>query len=197
MPIIALSDLPKEYRILAYENAMRQVIDNMIKQKIVNTPEEIAVRELVPGDETNATDFVDLDFKTKQTTGMEFWAEDSSDLTAGDLSAVLTANEKVPDNKVIAVFGFYDKTPDPDLTGIRLKRGSDTLDFWEVEHCYIGDEPGGMCFKIDKGQFVPYAIVWVQNDPISIEMNFKSAADKFVGLYALIGERYGEQISKT
>jgi len=198
MPVIPLSDLPNEYRVAAYENAMRQLVEAMLKEGIVRNRNDIAIRELVIGDETNATDFVDLDVKTAQTSGMEFWAEDSADITAGDLSAILTAGEKVPDNKCIAIFGFFDLTPNPDLTGIRLKRGSDVLDFWEVEHCYVGDEPGGMCFTYEPGTgLVPYAVIYVQNDPISIEMNFKTSADKFVGLYALIAERYGEQISKT
>jgi hypothetical protein len=128
---------------------------------------------------------------------MQFWAEDSADLTAGDLSNIIATGEKIPDNKVIAFYGFFDLTPNPDLTAIRLRRGSDVLDFWEVEHCYTDEPYGGMCFKIEGGTLKPYAVVYVQNDPIAIDMNFKTAADKFVGMYALMGERYGEQISKT
>jgi len=198
MPVIPLADLPDAYKIAAYINAMNQVRKNMIEQGIVRNPGDIAIRELVVGDEANATDFVDLNVKTAQTAGMEFWAEDSADLTAGDLSSILTSGEKVPDNKVIVIYGFFDLTPNPDLTAIRLKRGSDVLDFWEVEHCYVKEPYGGMCFEINTaGQLVPYTVTYVQNDPIDIQMNFKTSADKYVGLYALIGERYGEQISKT
>jgi|Deesub1362A_J573_1020465.scaffolds.fasta_scaffold00652_32 hypothetical protein len=204
MPIVPLAELPREYKLNARQECERLILEKMKDSGIIKNYSEAVVRDLVPGDPTasNVTDFVDITFKTAQTTGQEFWAEDSSDITAGDLSSILTAGETVPDNKVIGFFGFFDLTPGgSDLTAIRFKRGdSGVLDFWEVEQCYAySDEIGGMAFRYDPedGTYKPYAIIYGQNDKIEIEMNFKTSADKFVGLFALIGEKVGETIAAS
>ena len=73
---------------------------------------------------------------------------------------------------------------------IRFKRGSDTLDFWYVEHCYAyPDAKGGMIYG---------AILYDEKDPIDIEMEFKDGSvDKNVVILGYIAERYGETITKT
>lgn len=154
----------------------------------------IVVRDVGPGDPTdgNVTDFKDIEFPTAQTAGMEYWAEDAADMTGNDLSTVIrgeATGNKVPDHKAMAFFGFFDLSSVPDLVAVRFNRGSDTLDFWEVEQCYAySEEYGGM---------IQGAIIYEANDPQTIQMNFKVSADKFVGLNAFIAERYGETISKA
>ena len=206
MPVVPLAELPKDLKLAARANCEAKIIENMLRQGIVDSPDKVAIRELVVGDQSNAADFTDLDVRTAQTTGMQFWAEDAADLTANTLSSVLAAGEKVPDNKVVGIYGFFDLTPGgSDLTSIRLKRGSDVLDFWQVEHCYAyTEEIGGMTFRVTdfnpvsrSYEYKPYAVIYGQNDSIDIEMCFKTASDKFVGLFALIGERYGDTISKA
>lgn len=159
-------------------------------EKLKLPENQIVVRELVVGDEANAADFVDLDVRTEVTTGQQFWGQDANDLTDNTLSSILASGEKVPDGKFIGFFGFVDLTPNPDLVAIRFKRGADILDFWHVEHCYAyPDKKGGMI----KG-----VIIYDQNDPIDIEMEFKDGSvDKYVVLLAYIAERYGETITKT
>lgn len=200
MPVIPFSDLPLEYRVAAYENAIKTVKELMVKEGIVDSYDKVAVRELMIGDESNAADFVDLNVKTAVVTGQEGWGQDANDLTNYTFSSILATGEKVPDNKVIVFFGFTDLTSNPDLIAIRFRRGSDILDVWEVEHCYkSSEEVGGMTFTTDAaGNLVPYCVSYVQNDPIDIQMVFKDGSvDKQVVLLALIGERYGENISKT
>lgn len=184
--LVALDDLDSKTRQEIIEAATG--LARSASAQINNVDEsEIAVRAMVFGDGTNSTDFEDLTGKTATVAGMEHWAEDSADLTGGDLSSIINANEKVDDNKVFVFFGFKDFSIDKDLTAIQFKRGSDTLAFWGTEHCY-GKEDGGMVFEI---------LVYEQNDPIDIKMNFRSgAADKNVVLLALVGEKYGEQLSK-
>lgn len=199
MPVIPFSDLPQELRVAAYRNAIKKVKQLMVKEGIVRTEDEVAVRELMIGDEANAADFVDLNVRTAVVSGQEFWGQDSADITPNRFSSVIATGEKVPDNKVIVFYGFTDLTPNPDLVAIKFVRGSDTLDIWEVEHCYKStEEVGGLAFTTDvAGNLVPYCVAYVQNDPIDIQMIFKSASDKNVVLLALIGERYGEHISKS
>lgn len=199
MPVIPFSDLPQELRVAAYRNAIKKVKQLMVKEGIVRTEDEVAVRELMIGDEANAADFVDLNVRTAVVSGQEFWGQDSADITPNHFSSVIATGEKVPDNKVVVFYGFTDLTPNPDLVAIKFVRGSDTLDIWEVEHCYKStEEVGGLAFTTDvAGNLVPYCVAYVQNDPIDIQMIFKSASDKNVVLLALIGERYGEHISKS
>lgn len=205
MPVIPLTDLTMEKRFEAHEAAQAAIVDNMLGENIVKSADDIAIREVVPGDPTtsNLADFADINFKTAEASNMEYWAEDSSDLTSMGLSSILESNEVCPDNKVICFYGFYDLTPTADLTGIRLKRGSDVLDVWEVEHCYVGDLPGGLSFVYaggapPRGDLVPNPIIYVQNDTIDLQMNFKDgSSDKYVGMFALIGEKWGEEISMT
>jgi len=201
MPVVAASDLPKEYKVAAYQNAINTVKELMVQQGIVNSPDDVAIRELLVGDAANAADFVDLGVKTPVATGQEGWGEDAADLTNYAFSNILETNAKVPDNKVIVFFGFTDLTADPDLVAIKFVRGSDTLDIWEVEHCYkSSEEVGGFSFTTDSesGELVPYCVSYGQNDPISIQMIFRDgSADKKVVLHALIGERYGDRISKS
>ncbi len=199
MPVIPFSDLPLEYRVVAYENAIETVKELMVKEGIVDSYDKVAVRELMIGDKEDAADFVDLGVGIPVVTGQEFWGQYSEDIAANQFSSVIATGEKVPDNKVIVFFGFTDLTPNPDLVAIKFVRGSDTLDIWEVEHCYKStEEVGGLAFATDAaGNLVPYCVAYVQNDPIDIQMIFKESSDKNVVLLALIGERYGEHISKS
>ena len=199
MPVIPFTDLPEEYRIAAYRHAINRVKMLMVNEKIVDSPDKVAVREVMVGAQTGIADFVDLTVKTAVVTGQEFWGQAAADITANALSSILSTNFKVPDDKVIVFFGFTDLTSNPDLVAIKFERGSDTLDIWQVQHCYKSkEEVGGMTFTTDPaGNLVPYCISYVQNDPVTIKMLFKTSSDKSVVLLALIGERFGDRISKT
>lgn len=191
--IIPLGELTREQKIGFRRSAQSSILRKAVDIGIA-TQADVVVRDLAPGDVTDAavTDFKDIEPVTAATAGMEFWAEDAADITANDLSNVLqgeATGNRVPDNKTMGFFGFFDLTDIPDLVAIRFRRGSDTLDFWQVEQCYAyPDERGGMYEGV---------IIYEANDPLSIQMNFKTAADRFVGLHGYIAERYGEQISKA
>jgi hypothetical protein len=177
---------------------IRVNVEAALRKKAVElgiaSPDGIVIRDVGPGDPTdaNVTDFKDIELHTTTVAGQEFWSETAADLTANDLSLVLqgeSTGNKVPDHKAMAFYGFFDLSPVPDLVAMRFRRGSDTLDWWECEQCYAyPQEVGGM---------VNAAIIYEANDPQLIDMNFKAAANRYVGLNALIAERYGEIISKA
>lgn len=192
--IIPLGELERDRKLAIRKGTEIALRRKAVELGIAPSDADIVVRDVSPGDPTdaNVTDFKDIEPLTAQTAGMEFWAEDAGDITANDLSQVFrgeATGSAVPNKKVIGIFGFYDLSSVPDLVAIRFRRGSDTLDFWEVEQCYAyPNEIGGM---------IDGAVVFEENDPQRIEMNFKSAADRYVGLHAYIAERYAEQISKS
>lgn len=187
--IIPLGELEKIDIKGIRDAVQKKLIEKMIYAKIVTRPDDVKVRDLVFGDSSDATDFVDLDGPTTAAvTGQEHWLIDASAFTAGDLSSILASGTKCPDNKMIGIFGFFDLSPIPELTAIRFKRGSDVLDFWEVEQCYVyQDLPGGMTWE---------PVIYEQNDPMDIQMNVTGGStDLRIGLYAYIAERYGEQVT--
>ena len=187
--IIPLGELDPE-TIWQIRKTVVDVLRRRASEKLKLPPDQIVIREVVVGDESNAADFVDLDVKTAVVSGQQYWAQDANDLTDNTLSSILASGEKVPDNKYISFYGFIDLTANPDLVAIRFKRGSDTLDFWYVEHCYAyPDKKGGMIYG---------AILYDEKDPIDIEMEFKDGSvDKNVVILGYIAERYGETITKT
>ena len=187
--IIPLGELDSE-TIWQIRKTVVDVLRRRASEKLKLQPDQIVVREVIVGDESNAANFVDLDVKTAVVSGQQYWAQDANDLTDNTLSSILASGEKVPDNKYVAFYGFVDLTNNPDLVAIRFKRGSDTLDFWYVEHCYAyPDKKGGMIYG---------AILYDEKDPIDIEMEFKDGSvDKNVVILGYIAERYGETITKT
>jgi len=191
MPIIPLSDIPAE----KLEMYRRQAIEAMLAaaEKNLKIPRSrLIIREAWCGDADAATDFVDFDWKTDIIAGGQFWGQDAADLTANDLSSWMKAGSKVPDRKNWGIYGFLDLTPTPDLTAISLEKGMEVKDLWQVEHCYGKAPYGGI--SIGRDGKVRIA-VWNQNDPIDVRMCFKSSADKFVVLFALVAEEVGERIT--
>jgi len=169
----------------------RRIAKSGNAENINDARKKYVIRELVVGDESDATDFVDLDFSaTAQTVGQQNWAEDSTALTGGDLKNVFATGEKVPDNKFIGIFGLFDKTPNPDLIGASLKDGAGRKEFWQPEHLYAYPTTGTVIGYTHRPVFFD------ENVPIEFHMNVKTAKDEFVGLRAYIAERWGEIISE-
>jgi hypothetical protein len=156
------------------------------------TRKDLIIREIVPGDESDATDFVDFDFKTAATTGQEEWTEASADLTAGDLSSVIATGETINDDTVLAIYGFVDLTPSPDMTMAAFYKGSEVKDIWEVEHCYAQAPYGGINMD-ENGNVV--VLVWGPKDPFNIKQNHKSAANKNVVYLGFVVEKLGKRIT--
>ena len=197
MPLIIPYDevIKKGYSISIRNNATEQLLAKAMELGIGKTEESIVVRDAVMGDVTdgNVTDFKDLEsYATAQTAGMENWAQDATDVnTSKDLKSVIagagTTARAVKNKAVLGCFGFFDNSANPALTAIRFKRGSNTLDFWEVEQCYAGIRNGGMINGV---------LMWEENDPLTIDMNHMFEGDYFVGLHMIVAERYDEVVSK-
>lgn len=193
MPLIPLADLSPQRREQLRLAAMKIAVAVALKKGIAKSRAGLVIREIVPGDESDATDFVDFDFKTAATTGQEQWKADAADLTAGDLSSIIASGEKVNDDTVIVVYGFVDLSPSAELTMIALKSGNEYKDIWEVEHCY-GEAPyGGI--NVDENGNVLVA-VWEPNDPIDVQLNVTGAStDLPVVFLGFVVERVGEHIT--
>lgn len=187
--VIPLAELSGEERQVLRDKVEAVIVSEMLKKRIVTIPDEIVVRDLVVGDKANAADFVDLDVLTAVVTGQQHWAQDANDLTDNSLSSILASGEKVPDDKIIIFYGFYDRTPNPDLVSLQFKRGETVMGFWHTQHCYVRTDeiPGGMAKE---------PVIYYPNDPIDVRMCFvDGTVDKEVGMYALIAEKRGEIIA--
>ena len=190
VPIWSLTEEEqKKYHLEAVRNFRR-----IAAEKLRLPEEDVIIRPVVIGDPTvaNVEDFYDLRAKTAVATGQEWWGQDSSDITANQLSSILYSGESVPDEKLVAVYGFVDLTPNPDLYMLRFKRGEEVKDVWQVEHCYAKEPFGGINVD-DHGRV--RLIVWYPKDPIDWQMAFKSSSDKRVVLYALVAESKGKVIT--
>ena len=177
----------KAIRDYVVERLYQLTVDHGISRDLDAAHEEMVVREVVVGDESDATDFVDLDFATAAVTGQQNWLIDSADLTAGDLSNVLVSGETVPDQKIIGVYGFFDRSPNPNVIGLAGASGSGRVDFWQPEHCYAYPNVAGLTER---------PMFFVQNNQIKLEVNAKAARDIPLGFRALIIERWGDVISQ-
>ncbi|KKW12561.1 MAG: hypothetical protein UY48_C0011G0008 [Candidatus Gottesmanbacteria bacterium GW2011_GWB1_49_7] len=197
MPLIIPYDeaIKKGFSISIRNNATEQVLAKALELGIGKNKDSIVVRDAVMGDVTdgNVTDFKDVEcYSTAQTSGMENWAQDATDVNPSrDLKSVIagagTTARAVKNKAVIGCFGFFDNSPNPALTAIRFKRGSNTLDFWQVEQCYAGLRNGGMINGV---------LIWEENDPMTIDMNHNWEGDYFVGLNMIVAERYDEVVSR-
>lgn len=180
-------------------NRVKQTVENQLFQMVaeaglvsnaLQAREEYVIRELVAGDSSDATDFVDLDQSaTAQTTGQQNWAQDSTVFTAGDLINVIASGQTVPDQKFIGIYGMFDKSANPKTIGLDFSDGAGRKDFWQPEHIYAyhGSAPMGITQR---------PIFFSQNTPIKVGVNVKTAIDQFVGLRALICEKWGSTLSK-
>jgi hypothetical protein len=192
MPLIPLADLTETRREQLRLQAMRACVQKAIEQGIAKTRKDLIVREIVPGDLSDATDFVDFDFKTAATTGEEEWTEASADLTAGDLSSVVVSGQVINDETLLGIYGFTDLTPAPDMTMMGFYKGSEVKDIWEVEHCYANAPYGGI--NVDEnGNAV--VLIWEPKDPFNVKQNHKSAANKNVVWLGFVVEKLGKRIT--
>jgi hypothetical protein len=155
--------------------------------------EDVVIREISPGDSTAATDFVDFDQLTAAVAGQEHWMWDAADLTAGDLSNVMTVTQTINDDTVLGIYGFLDLSPSAELTAIRLRKGQEIKDWWQVEPCY-GMAPYGGIAMDENGKVTPS--IWKPNEPFGIDLNVTGAAtDQPIVFLGFVVERTGTHIT--
>ena len=185
--IIPLGELTQADK-QAIRNAAKEAGINKAVEGKIASRENLVARDMVLGNGAVAN-FADITNVTAAVALQEQWLWDAVDLVADNLTNVC-GTTAVPDSKVFVFFGFTDLSASPELTAIRFRRGSDDVDFWEVEQCYAyQNEVGGMI----KG-----AILFEQNDPIQIQFNVSGGlVDLRIPLLAYVIERYGERISKA
>lgn len=191
----------RQLRILA----ARQLIDEAIKAGYGKSPEDFTVRDIIFGD-ANSTDIADVYVKTATVAGQEEWMEAAADLTAGDLKQVTNLTYVVQPSKIIGIYGFQDYSIVKDLTGVRYKRGAETLLFVEPESMYLEATaalqpswPAAMLLvDIDQqAMLTPGTLMWRDGEIVVIEQNHHTAAARQVIHYALICEHKGDKQNDT
>jgi hypothetical protein len=147
-------------------------------------------RPFIIADESDATErtHVDVDNRTAATTGIESYAQDATDLTTMILSSVVNDGEEIDDGKWSGIWGFTDRTPNPDLHYMALLWGENRIGINHVETCYLYHEEAGGFFR------TPY--IFPENTPIDWQIACRLAtADKFISLNAATVEKKGKVIS--
>ena len=182
---VSKEDITRVKKQVINELTRRCVRDNVVKNKL-----ELCFRDVQIGD-TSATDHVDIYTKTTQLTGLEGWAIDDDDLTAGALSQFMstTANyNQVKDKTYIGFYGWADNNICGDIAAIQFGKGGANLDWWQVEHCYA--------YKNPVGGITSRPIYYNQNDFIKLYLNAKTKTDKFVTLRGIVAEPWGQVVSE-
>lgn len=184
-------DLSRAQKMAIRNEAYRVGVLAAVRRGIGASEMALIVRETNAGAAAGTADagLIDLTFLTASVAGQEFWGEDAADLTANTLSSIFTADLPIPDDKIVVIYGFWDRTAAPDLIMVRFKRGQEVLDVWNVEGSYV--QP----FEVNG--FTNEPQIYEDDDVIDVQMAFKTAADKLVGLYAYTVERAGVNISQT
>lgn len=148
------------------------------------------LREIVGGDDSDKTDFVDFDqSSTAQTTGQQNWAQDSSVYTAGDLSNVMASGETVDKQKFVGIYGFYDLTSVPNALCMSWDDNGGRKDFWHVEHIYAYHTGGvaGITMR---------PVYYDQEDVFIWNIAVKVAKDTFIAPLGFIWELWGTTLSE-
>lgn len=149
-------------------------------------------RDFIIADESHATErsHVDIDNKTAATAGLESYGQDATDLTALVLSSVVATGQKINDGMFSGIYGFTDRTPNPDLHYMAHLYGTgNRVSVPHVEHCYLYHEnsPSG---------FYRTPIIYPENTPLDWQIACRlSTADKFITLNGPTVELKGEVIS--
>ena len=167
-------------------------------------PEDWIFRELVLGSSNvTAPMWRDLDYSTEASSGMPWNALDAGDLTAGDLSSILTSGETINNRTYIGFFGWYDRAPlGTNLAGaanqmgslgtishIRFKKGGSVMDHWGTRQCYAYGF-SGVCGLTDR------PVIYSEKDKIDVQVvAVEASLDKLVGLRAFVCEPHGHNIA--
>jgi hypothetical protein len=212
--ITPFNELDPVYELPQIEQAAIEITKkSLLDRKIVGHASEIITRRLIIGDQsgTHADLVCDLDIvSTAQLAALVRQTQDSSNITAGDLSHMLVSGETIPSQKAVAIYGFIDLTPEPDrdLVALQFKRGnSDVVGFFPTQHCYVGDLPNGGVFgeprpvfsgqMISDVKFTPYIMLWEEEEKITMRGIWGTSTDKMVIILGFISEKIGENISPT
>ena len=174
-------------------------------------PDQIDVREALVGGTAVTTaqtglavdqltgSAVDLVINTATTTTVA-WLESAASVTAFTLSSILNAavQTRTPQTKVIAFYGFVDKTVVGDLDVLQFTSGKNIKAWIETETVYEPNEQnliGGYFMDEESGQ--PASIVYGRTlqEPISIFGIWESSAAKNLVLRTLIAEKAGTTIT--
>lgn len=136
--------------------------------------------------DTGIDDFQNL---TDAVTGAEYFIQDSGDKTAMKLSSVVsTSTPRAKDGKWHTIYGFADRTANPDLFSMALLQGpSNRVGIYQVEHCYLyQDNPAG---------YFPTPHMIPENTSFDWQVAHINSRDAFVMLNGYTVEPKGDVIA--
>lgn len=141
LPLEVIEQRKKYARAITLFRAMNSV-------KGGGLPEEYIVREIVPGDKTNAHDFCDLDFETPVEANSQYWGLDASDQVANTATDWLES-QTIADGQWMVFTGMFDLCPVANvpadgvggaplntLSRIDFKRGGSPILKWDTQSVY-------------------------------------------------------------
>lgn len=163
----------------------------MIENNVVDSIDKIVFREPIYGTSATSADWYDIDSGTSQTANHEHWCQDQADLSADYLMYKVTDSAfKIKDQTAMAIYGWFDRTPNPDAIMTAFEPGQGFKDFWHVEHLYGYGSGEPIVGITDR------PIFYGPKDSMGWYLAVKNnAADKNCGLRVILAEKYGETLS--
>lgn len=159
------------------ESTLRQTAAN----KTTTDEADWYVRETIPG--------VDFAYATAVVAGQRFWGFDAAIAVANTLTSVFAAATLVGDNLWEGIVGMWSVENDWDAAD--FLSGTNTLDFWQLDHIVKPNLEIIRGFARDDEDFTLFA----ENRPINPRVRFRTAVDKIAGFIMYTCERVGITIS--
>jgi hypothetical protein len=196
-----LWQLTAKQRMIIKAFAAHQLRLRMVNAGFVNSMDEVLIREVFPGGDGSETDDT-KDFEIVGTgiiTGQEGWGFDETIVvTVGTPANIIDTTSdnpdggQVPDRKFICFYGYWDRDVSPSVFSWVFKNGQNVVDIWApLDECYAKPDKG--C-----GAMTTRPIIYGPKDLMKIYGTWaEKEADKDMGFYALIAEKYGENITRS
>ena len=146
------SDLPLEVIEMRKKYAKAIALHAAMAVTDGSLPDDYIVREIVPGDKTNAVDFCDLDMETPVVANCQYWGLDAADQTANTAKDWLES-QTIDSGKWMVFTGMFDQCPVANKTNdgvggaplntlsrIIFKRGGSPILLWDTQLTYAQGE---------------------------------------------------------
>ena len=143
-----VSDIPLEVLEMRKKYAKAIALHTAMAVTEGSSPSDYIVREIVPGDKTNAVDFCDLDMKTPVEANCQYWGLDAADQTTNTASDWLES-QTIDSGKWMVFTGMFDQCPVANVPAdgvggaplntvsrVTFKRGGSPILIWGTQLAY-------------------------------------------------------------
>lgn len=175
----------------------QMVIDEGYAKNFKDAKEKYVIREFVCGDESDLSDFADINTANEAVAGEENWVQTAGAgetfTAAGDLLNIFESGQKIDDKKFAAFFGFADRTTTANIATLEIApaTGQGLMDLLQVQSCYTTSDWTGF------NAYTMRPSYWKQNNPCVLKMSVDDISNnQNVVMKMLICEPWGDTISK-